>query len=202
MSAEPERVVLRDLRALAHPARAAVIDELYQGNVRTASELARLTGLTPSAMSYHLRALERWGIVRRSRRAGDARERPWERCAPSLTWDGELAGSSAQDAVTGLYLDRLRRDLAAFARSEAMAPQWREAGGLSRGFPWLTVAEVAEITTTVHEMVHRAAGRTEENHPAGARRVAYFWAVAPLVNQEPEPGTSSATSYDPERGGR
>lgn len=205
MSAEPERVVLRDpqaLRALAHPARTAVIDELYQGNVRTASELARLTGLTPSAMSYHLRSLEKWGIVRRSRRAGDARERPWERCAPSLTWDGELAGSSTQDAVAGLYLDRLRRDLAAFARAEAVAPRWREAGGLSRGFPWLTVDEVTEITTTVHEMLHRAAGRTEDEHPAGARRVAYFWAVAPLVDQAPEADLPSVTPDDPDHGRR
>ncbi|MDQ6873629.1 MAG: helix-turn-helix domain-containing protein [Actinomycetota bacterium] len=78
----PQRVVLTDhkaLRALAHPARTAVIDELYMGKVRTASELAELTGLTPSAMSYHLRALEKWGIICRAEPTGDARERPWQR---------------------------------------------------------------------------------------------------------------------------
>jgi len=37
------------LRALAHPARLAVVDELYQGVERTSSELAALTGLSPSA---------------------------------------------------------------------------------------------------------------------------------------------------------
>ena len=68
-----DEVRLRDpdaLRALAHPARLLVVDELYQGNERTSSELAELTGLSPSAMSYHLRALERWGIVER----GEPRE--------------------------------------------------------------------------------------------------------------------------------
>ena len=35
------------LRALAHPARLAVVDELYQGVERTSSELAELTGLSP-----------------------------------------------------------------------------------------------------------------------------------------------------------
>src|SRR5262252_1273011 len=65
------------LRALAHPARLAVVDELYQGNERTSSELAELTGLSPSAMSYHLRALERWGIVERGTPRNDGRERPW-----------------------------------------------------------------------------------------------------------------------------
>ena len=67
--ADADEVVLSDpraLRALAHPARLTVVDELYQGTERTASELADLTGLTPSAMSYHLRALERWGVVKRA----------------------------------------------------------------------------------------------------------------------------------------
>ena len=46
------------IRALAHAARLEVISELYSTQVsRTATELATQTGLTPSAMSYHLRAL-------------------------------------------------------------------------------------------------------------------------------------------------
>src|SRR5262249_58215502 len=65
------------LRALAHPARLIAVDELYQGLERTASELAELAGLTPSAMSYHLRALERWGIIERGEAREDGRERPW-----------------------------------------------------------------------------------------------------------------------------
>ena len=131
VEAVTDRVVLTDpkaLRALAHPARTAVIDELYQGKVRTASELAVLTGLTPSAMSYHLRALEKWGIVRRADRPGDARERPWQRSAPELSWEGDLATSRTQDAVAGLYLDRLRNDLAAAQSAGDTLPKaWREA---------------------------------------------------------------------------
>lgn len=184
-----DRVVLTDpraMRALAHPARAAVIDELYQGNVRTASELAELTGLTPSAMSYHLRALEKWGIVRRAERASDGRERPWERCASSLVWNDSGAASSTRDAVAGLYLDRLRRDLSAFNAGSAQLPeQWRETSGLSRGFPWLTVEEVAEAQAAVEALFERAEGRTEDDHPADARRVAYFWATAPLIDPPP-----------------
>src|SRR5512146_2234938 len=77
------------LRALAHPARLAVVDELYQGNERTSSELAELTGLSPSAMSYHLRALERWGIVERGTPRSDGRERPWRGVARTLRFDPE-----------------------------------------------------------------------------------------------------------------
>ena len=64
-----DRVVLtdpRDIRALAHPARLAVLTELEPGVELTATELATRAGITPSAMSYHLRALERAGIVRRA----------------------------------------------------------------------------------------------------------------------------------------
>ena len=189
VEATTDRVVLTDpkaLRALAHPARTAVIDELYQGNVRTASQLAVLTGLTPSAMSYHLRALEKWGIVRRAEREGDARERPWQRSARGLSWEGDLATSRTQDAVFGLYLDRLRRDLAAAQSAREVLPQqWQEATVVNRGFPWLTPEEVAAMTAAVHDVVIKATQRTEDDHPAGARRVVYFLAVAPLVDDAP-----------------
>src|SRR4051794_4241177 len=72
----------RAIRALAHPARQVVIDELYDGKVLTATECAELAGLTPSAMSYHLRALERWGILERAEASADGRERPWRAPAP------------------------------------------------------------------------------------------------------------------------
>ena len=68
---EPDAVVLTDpaaVRALAHPARLVVIDALYDGEVLTATECAERAGVTPSAMSYHLRALEKAGLVVRARR--------------------------------------------------------------------------------------------------------------------------------------
>ena len=83
-SDDPELLELTDpraFRAVAHPARTVVIDELYGGAQCTASELATRTGLSPSAMSYHLRALEKWGIVERAEPAADGRERPWKRSA-------------------------------------------------------------------------------------------------------------------------
>ena len=72
--AKKKRVVITDpraIRALAHPARQRVIDELYNGQVLTATECAEIAGLTPSAMSYHLRALEKWGIIERAEESAD-----------------------------------------------------------------------------------------------------------------------------------
>ena len=74
------------IRALAHAARLEVISELYSTQVsRTATELAAQTGLTPSAMSYHLRALQKWGIVVPAATAGDARERRWKAAGTDFT---------------------------------------------------------------------------------------------------------------------
>ncbi len=178
----------RALRALAHPARTAVVDDLYQGNVRTASELAARTGLSPSAMSYHLRALEKWGIVRRADASPDGRERPWQASARGLVWAGQTAGEAVSDAIAGLYLDRLRSDLARARRHEAdEPPEWREMPTVSRGFPWLTADEARDLAQVVYDFVHRAAAdRTADAHPDDARRVAYFFALVPAYDDQPD----------------
>src|ERR1700710_2095183 len=90
----------RAIRALAHPARLAVIDEFFAGRRLTATECAEIAGLSASAMSYHLRALEKWGIIRRSATTGDGRERPWEAAGDRLAIDSaEPRASAAGEAV-------------------------------------------------------------------------------------------------------
>jgi len=102
-------VVLSDasaVRALAHPARLVVIDALYAGQVLTATECAALAGITPSAMSYHLRALEKHGLVVRADARGDARERPWARAGESLSIDlNGSSGAGSALAAAGVLID-------------------------------------------------------------------------------------------------
>lgn len=186
---EPEQLVLTDaraLRALAHPARAAVIDTLFQGGERTASELADLTGLTPSAMSYHLRALQKWGIVRRAEARRDQRERPWVRAAKGLSWSSDIGSPVINDAVAERYLGRLRNDLAGWQRTRDSWPaEWHDLGSFTRGFPLLTADEMRRLDELVVDAVKMlAAGRTEAACPPGARRVAYFWASVPIAAAE------------------
>lgn len=62
----PQRRVITDLdalRALANPQRAAILKLLMSGRSRTATECAATVGASPSACSYHLRQLERFGFV-------------------------------------------------------------------------------------------------------------------------------------------
>lgn len=170
-------------RAIAHPARTVVIDELYGGKQRTASELAKRTGLTPSAMSYHLRALEKWGIVTRAEPAADGRERPWKRAAKRLSFKGTGGSDSTSDTVTALYLDQLRHDFSAW-RSQVRHEkgEWADLGNLSRGRVYLTAEELKRLDQMVQDAIDEVgARRTPDDHPDDARRISLFWASVPLV---------------------
>jgi len=186
---DPELLELTDplaFRAVAHPARTLVIDELYGGARRTASELAKRTGLSASAMSYHLRALEKWGIVTRAEPADDGRERPWKRAAKRLSFKGSGASDTTSDAVTSLYLDQLRHDFADWRKQvRRESGEWAEAGNLSRGRAYLTAEELRGLDQLVLDAIDAiATARTPEDHPEGSRRVSFFWATAPLVEHE------------------
>lgn len=68
----------RAMRALAHPARIAIWSHLGLRGPATATECAEVAGLSPSACSYHLRALARYGFVEEDLdSAADGRQRPW-----------------------------------------------------------------------------------------------------------------------------
>ena len=67
----------RNIRALAHPARLAIINALATGDELTATQCAELTGLSPSATAYHLKLLERYDLAEPAPARSDGRERPW-----------------------------------------------------------------------------------------------------------------------------
>lgn len=172
------------LRALAHPARVTIVDELYQGLERTASELAELTGLSPSATSYHLRALERWGVVERASGRNDGRERPWRAPARSLVLVPESASTAAAiDVVAGAYFGQLRDAARRWALAEpAESEAWRQAGTIRRSFLWLTESEAASLAAELDGALSRyTSGRDAAQHPPGTRRVLGVLALVPEV---------------------
>ena len=184
---QTEEVRLADpgaLRALAHPARVTIVDELYQGLERTASELAELTGLSASATSYHLRALERWGIVERASDRNDARERPWRAPARSLVLVPETASTAAAiDVVTGAYLEQLREEARRWALAEpGESDGWRKARSTRRSFLWLSEEEAVSLVTDLNGVLDRyTSGRNAADHPDGTRRVLCVLALVPEV---------------------
>jgi DNA-binding transcriptional ArsR family regulator len=179
-------VVLRDpraIKALAHPARLAVIDELFAGRKLTATECGEIAGLSPSAMSYHLRALEKWGIVRRSEASGDGRERPWEAAGEGLMVDSaEPRASAAGEAIlVARQLDRQRADILGWISSQdETADSWYDSTVIGSGAFWLSHDEVKQLSDDISAMVARIPRRSAAEAPHGAREVRVSFSVVPI----------------------
>lgn len=109
----------RGIRALAHPARMDAIDHLYSGLQMTATELAAKLGVSPSAMSYHLRELAKWGVIERVEGDGaDGRERRWRAAGDSLQISGRdpeagysAATTAAQSALVRSMMEQLQTSM-------------------------------------------------------------------------------------------
>ena len=190
---EQRTVTLTDplaLRAVAHPARQALVKELFSGRILTATEAAELVGLSPSAVSHHLRALEKWGLAERAAAAGDARQRPWRGTGTSLSLDSgddPAARAALEPIVRDLVRDVSELTEAYLATSES--DPWRDGYRISRRELYLTEEEVGELSRRLDELCREYdVGRTSDDHPPDARRssLAMF-----LVPAEPPPGPES-----------
>jgi DNA-binding transcriptional ArsR family regulator len=111
---------------LADPTRVRIVDALIGGPMRTA-DLAAAAGVTPAALSRHLRLLRDADVLARKDVADDGRGRAYELRPAALdalagwlrstTWAAELAAASAQPQTREL-LARMGGFLDAFAASD------------------------------------------------------------------------------------
>src|SRR6266705_5383862 len=99
----------RMMRALAHQGRIAIWTHLALHGPATATECAEIAGLSPSACSYHLRTLAKYGFVDEDQdSAADGRERPWRARVLALNI-GDGPGVPAATQVAGrLLVENLR----------------------------------------------------------------------------------------------
>ena len=171
------------IKALAHPARLAVLDALSEGAEMTATECAELAGVSPSAMSYHLRALEKWGFVERAASSGDGRERPWRAVAGGWRVEAmdDAVAAAASSAVVSTMLRRIGEDLARWFDVERDQPaEWRDTAVVENSRIWLTPDEARELGELVHGFLDPKRARTAADHPDGARRMRCARVVVPL----------------------
>jgi DNA-binding transcriptional ArsR family regulator len=178
----------RAIRALAHPARLTVIEELYAGRELTATECAEIAGLSPSAMSYHLRSLQKAGIVEPAESTGDGRERPWRAAGKYLQVEsvggpgGLAASETLSTTILGRVLDSFQKWL---ARRDREPKEWVEAAGESYATVWLCADEVEAVNKALLDLLDGyRSRRVPSERPPGARRVR----VALLTVPVDEPG--------------
>jgi hypothetical protein len=195
-------VVLRDpraIKALAHPARLAVIEAFFAGRRLTATECGDIAGLSASAMSYHLRALERWGIIRRSSATADGRERPWEAAGDRLSVDSaEPRATAAGEAMlVATMLDRVRAETLAWVANQDSA--WYDSVSINSGSYWLTAEEARELSEAITAVVAGYQRRSKEGAPDGARRVRVAFTVVPSTDNAGDP-SAAADDAEPASG--
>jgi DNA-binding transcriptional ArsR family regulator len=177
------------IRALAHPARLAVLEVLLQGRELTATQCAQIAGLSPSAMSYHLRAMERWGLVERAATAPSGRERPWRGKGTGLRVESAAPAATvaAEQALLVTVLDADRRAALDFVAGQADESEgWRDAMSVARTNLRLTLEEARELQHELAAVLERYRGRRGDSghdsgdRPPGTRRVQVSCLVVPV----------------------
>ncbi len=187
----------RRIRALAHPARLAIIDALATGEELTATQCAELTGLSPSATAYHLKLLERYGLAETAPPRPDRRERPWR--APGRPTAVDLdtstpAGASAAAAVVTAHIDMTRAIAVEFTAAGRGEPEeWRDAAVLSNADLWLTVEESQRVGRELAAVLEPYRRRSRpEGPPAVRRRVRVMNVVVPHRPAKPDSASRDA----------
>ncbi|WP_248960578.1 winged helix-turn-helix domain-containing protein [Sphaerisporangium perillae] len=168
----------RAMRALAHPARLTILRRLQLEGPATATECAEVVGLSPSACSYHLRMLAKYGFVEDAPPRGDGRERMWRAPHRGFIVDEpdeltpELAEAKtilAKTVVAQFTEDLLRY----FDASERESKDWRQAATLAQMLIRVNAEELAELGRRVTELLepYLAKSRSPEEAPPDARLI-------------------------------
>jgi DNA-binding transcriptional ArsR family regulator len=146
------------LRALASPARQELLDLLVRSGPASAATLARLAGRRADGLYYHLRELQRVGLVRPAgSRVEAGRTAALFRAThrePSLNHEpGAHGNSRAVSAIVAAMLRLGARDFRKAAERPSVRTQGprRELWAL-RVTGWLSAAELAQVNRQVHAL--------------------------------------------------
>jgi len=211
----------RTMRALAHPVRIALLEELVLGGALTATELGERIGESPTTCSFHLRQLAKYGFVEEAG-GGKGRARPWRLTTigmslPSTHEDPatEIAASVLSRLVWERQIDRYRT----WVENKAAYPRaWRDAADESEYLFYLTPAELKELNQEITDLLlpkYRSRLTDPAQRPAGSAPVELLLFSFPIRLAETEgqpdsggeaPSGSAASSggaeHEPDSGGQ
>lgn len=199
---------LRDpsvLRALSHPVRLRILEELATSGPATATELAERVGESPANCSWHLRQLAQYGFIEEAG-GGTGRQRPWK-IVPEATSiakpeQEEPEFATARDTLVEVIMGREAEAWRAWYHSRREEPPpWRDGSfGTSSTAIWLTAEELAALRKELYELLDRRLlahlDRIEPaNRPVGSRPIRFVaWA---FPSGPPHGGSDAARDREP-----
>ncbi|KRC58361.1 hypothetical protein ASE14_17280 [Agromyces sp. Root81] len=186
------------LKSLAHPLRVRIYDELSAYGPLTASGLGERLGESSGSTSYHLRQLERAGLVREDTARGKGRERWWDRTPGSISIPDARSmppGSADRLAVKLVEDEWLRtrdqnfREFVAEGEN-VFAAEWLDIATFDTINLRLTPAQLHELVTDIDLVLKRYIDAYKRTPSTGSRPVQIHINAFPLIRGEPTDDTS------------
>ncbi|MDH6131712.1 DNA-binding transcriptional ArsR family regulator [Kitasatospora sp. MAA4] len=135
-AARPTRSIdARSLRALAHPLRMRILEQLGDDGPATSARLSETLGESTGTISWHLRHLAEHGYIEEEVGRGTKRERWWRAVREKQVLDtaGMRSDPQTGQALSVYHQQYLERQFRRAAEALSVAPQgpWVGAGTLS-----------------------------------------------------------------------
>ena len=185
----------RMMRALAHQARIAIWMHLGMHGPATATECAQIAGLSPSACSYHLRTLARYGFVEEDpQSAADGRERPWRARLLAFNMSSGPDAPPATQVASQLLVENMRaaaeeNRVRYLARRSEYSADWQTAAGEVFSVAHVTPDELDRMRSEVLEVMARYIRLDPASRSSGALPVRIMLDLFPWFGpEEVQPG--------------
>ncbi|WP_166432949.1 winged helix-turn-helix domain-containing protein [Nesterenkonia salmonea] len=185
---------VRTLKAFAHPLRMQILEYLNDREEATSTTLARHLNESTGQTSYHLRQLEKFGLVEEAEGKGTGRERWWRskglnvapEDAQALAQESHLLRTLAQ-RQTAERAEKLSTFQGRLAEEDT---EWVEASAMSTISTLLTPAELLAFREEVWDVADRhteaAKNRREAGDTENRRRVRIHFDAFPLPQDDTE----------------
>src|SRR4051812_37497118 len=155
----------QELRALAHPVRLKLLEQLMVHGSATATELADLIDESAPNCSWHLRQLAKYGYVE-DVPGEHGRQRPYRAVVRGNSW-GHAADSPALalagDTLSAVLIDREAEELRSWMRRRSHdSGQWQDAAFVNQTLTWLTAEELNAVGQEIKTIMLRHMDRVAD----------------------------------------
>lgn len=181
------------LRALAHPVRLAILRRLQRHGPATGTQLSPHVGATPSVVSWHLRHLASYGLVKDWDGATNKRERWWQAVSRGFRFtmpddaDGQAAARQLEAQMFAQSVGLPQRWL--LTDEPRLDPPWRALAGMADTQVVVTAEELRGIEDAVEQVLAPYVRRKDQTPPDGARPVRLLRYVMPEADSTETPST-------------